>query len=591
MAAGCSHPQPALEAGLPNVDPEAVAARALETEDFALAATQYETLAHQSGSPAAAEFALRAALVRSDLGEPPPEPMKGDGIRASLLEALRTKSADNVLQRLNGEKTRELSLYEQGLFLRTLGRAQLAKHDPLPAAINLTLAERSPLPAGRRAELTQLIWDALTQAGSKALANRLRETAPHARGWLALLEAREAAGRDSRQLAMALTEWQAEFPRHPANGLLVETLLEQAAQANATPRRIGLLLPADGPLADIAAAIRDGFIAARMDLPAAQRPDVVIYPARATTLATQLEQARQDGIELLVGPLAKADVDALATRLDIPFPVLALNQATRAPAAPGRFLQFALDPEDEARDAAERAWQDGARRIAVLASNNGLGGRQLQAFRTRWEALGGTLVATSRYGRDPNAYAGAVASTLGLEEGKARASALKALLRRDIAFEPAPRDDIDAAYLAGGVQDAHQILPQFQYFGAEKLRIYASPAIAEGLAGTRVDQDLEGMRSGGPAWATGVPVQKELREMFERYWPDSPQWQRFRAFGADALLIASQSIAMRADHRISFEGASGRLSLDESGVIHRRLYWADIHDGKPVPLEQSAVAP
>ncbi len=78
--------------------------------------------------------------------------------------------------------------------------------------------------------------------------------------------------------------------------------------------------------------------------------------------------------------------------------MLALNQIEGA--APAQLYQFALAPEDEARQAAERASLDGHTRALAMVPAGAWGARQLQAFTDRFQELGGTVIRAERYGAE-----------------------------------------------------------------------------------------------------------------------------------------------------------------------------------------------
>ena len=141
-------------------------------------------------------------------------------------------------------------LFRSGLFLRTLGLAQAELGQHQPAVVNLTLAERYPMPRERAAALTRPLWNALQHADRKSLARALHPKAPHAAGWLALLDLKPGSAVDNSRLEAALADWRAHFPGHPAQGSLVDELLTAANQRVQRPHRLAVLLPNDGPLAD-----------------------------------------------------------------------------------------------------------------------------------------------------------------------------------------------------------------------------------------------------------------------------------------------------------------------------------------------------
>lgn len=587
ILAGCSQPQPAPTPALPTLSPVTQAAQKLERGDFAGAAADYARLGTAPDSPEAAHFKLQAALLFLDLDQPAEAPTRiapADRDLAGLflgLQALQAKDVGGALATLLPLRTAGFDPYQRGLYLRTLGRAQLAKREPDASAANLTRAERYPLPANRRAELTHLIWQALREVDPQGLKDLLKHDAPNAAGWLALLEFAGKRPLDAADVATRLADWQGRYPGHPAQIVLVNELLKQAEEAprGVTPHRIALLLPFNGPLAAVADNIRDGLVAARFEQPGdGQAVDIVTYHTTAATVGAVFDRAVADGAQFVVGPLEKPAVDVLRARQELPVPVLALNTTDGAVDAGPQFFQFGLKPEDEATDAAERAWREGRRRVAVIVPNTELGTRLKLAFETRWQALGGVVLATARFNRDVGSFERTVQQVFGLSDSQARANDLRRVLRREIAFDAQRRDDIDAVLMAAMPVDARQILPQFRYFGADAVPLYATSMLHDGAGDARADRDLDGVMFGDIPWSLGVG-DAPLREAARRYWKLNPAQQRFFAFGVDAWRLLPKLAELRAQPGTSLPGATGTLTVDSAGVVHRNLVWAQFVNG------------
>ncbi|MBX9915523.1 MAG: penicillin-binding protein activator, partial [Pseudomonadaceae bacterium] len=79
-------------------------------------------------------------------------------------------------------------------------------------------------------------------------------------GWLALAQASKTAGSPEQQ-QNAIDTWVAQNPQHPAAKQLPQALAELKQQTAQPLRKIALLLPQEGPLASVAQALRDGFMA------------------------------------------------------------------------------------------------------------------------------------------------------------------------------------------------------------------------------------------------------------------------------------------------------------------------------------------
>ena len=249
IAAGCAQPQPLPATSPSPTTPLALAQQQLASGDFAGAAAAFSQLAETSPEPAATTLRNQASLIRLDLGEAlASAPTTGQpALLSAGMQALAAQQAGPSLAALLPIQTATLDPYERGLYLRTLGRAQLLNGEAQPAAINLTLAERYPLPAKRRTELTYAIWSALTQSGLGALTGQLKPEAPQAAGWLALLDLVGRTSGNPVEFASQLGVWQSTYPHHPAQLLLIDELLEKAEEGQSPVRRIALVLPFEGP--------------------------------------------------------------------------------------------------------------------------------------------------------------------------------------------------------------------------------------------------------------------------------------------------------------------------------------------------------
>src|SRR4051812_14034058 len=123
-----------------------------------------------------------------------------------------------------------------------------------------------------------------------------------------------------------------------------------AAHAAAREPHIALILPLASPsFGRHAEAVRQGFMTAAKGA-AKNVPPVRVYPVNEDTLnvLTIYEQALESGAQLVVGPLTRNGVAALAASNLVSVPTLALN-TLEARAAPARMYLFGLGVEQEAR--------------------------------------------------------------------------------------------------------------------------------------------------------------------------------------------------------------------------------------------------
>lgn len=176
-------------------------------------------------------------------------------------------------------------------------------------------------------------------------------------------------------------------------------ILPSAPKAVEIPRsdslktHIALLLPLNsasfGPAAE---AVRQGAIAAaRMQIPAVL--PLQVYPTndRPEDIVSAYRQALQAGAKIVVGPLTRNAVTALAKSGLVTVPTLALNYPEGEVALPENLYLFGLTAEGEARNAARRAFDDGRRSALTVTANTPLAKRMQQAFADAWLEMGGKL--------------------------------------------------------------------------------------------------------------------------------------------------------------------------------------------------------
>src|SRR3989338_2246314 len=251
-------------------------------------------------------------------------------------------------------------------------RTQLARANALQADGQMLAAARervfiAPLLEGKAAgDNHEAIWSLVSalpleqlQAGGDA----------DLAGWLELARISKSAATLEQQQA-AIDTWRTQHPQHPAAQQLPAALAKLKELAGQPLTQIALLLPQEGPLAAVARALRDGFLAAHYEAQQAGQnpPSIQVYDS--STLASLDDFYRQSqaaGVQLVVGPLEKPLVKHLSDREQLPITTLALNYSEAGQEGPAQLFQFGLAAEDEAREVARRAWADGMRRAVALA--------------------------------------------------------------------------------------------------------------------------------------------------------------------------------------------------------------------------------
>jgi hypothetical protein len=603
LLAGCATVAPERETG-PAADAEArqlaAAGRYREAADVwrRLAAQARSKDTAQAYRLSAADSLLSAGdpatarQVQSEVqtrGVPAPLRLKADIITARL--ALAERRPEQALAALAGpypEQTPRADRW-QGQLVRADAQAQLGR--PLDAARERSVAERYGIGDSDLARNRLAIWDLLGRASTRSLGEN-RPPPPDAfGGWMELAALQRRLGRDPAALARALDGWRARYPGHPAELDLVPEILVTARARGGMPAHIALLLPDSGPFAAPGKAVREGFVAAWFGAGGATR--VSVYEATPETLQTVLDRAVDGGADFVVGPLDKGSVNRLiAESADLAVPVLALNRAEGpAGAARGEVYQFALTPEDEAREVARRARADGGSRPAMLYPESDFGERVAGAFREAWAALGGAPPAEARYGAQPDSIAAAVRTAL--RPGSPPPGATAATGLAPLRAAGAAGSDVDFVFLAGSPAQARQVRPQVSFQGGAGLPIYATSHVYAGVPDPRQDQDLEGVVFADMPWVLYPgTVDPALQRSFEQNWRELRDgYNRLIAFGVDAYRLVRELGRLRAGPGAAYDGVTGRLTLDAGNRLVRELAWAQFRGGVPVPLTGATVTP
>jgi outer membrane PBP1 activator LpoA protein len=433
------------------------------------------------------------------------------------------------------------------------------------------------------------IWADLNRAETAQLEALRGEAGPDIGSWveLALLARQLAPTPDA--LTRALGTWMDQYPSHPAIPAITGRILARSERAVSRPDRIALLLPLTGQYQQVAAAIRDGFLAAWY-ASADYQPVVRVYDTNSLNVVAQYRRAVEEGAGIVVGPLEKAAIEELVRAGGLSVPTLALNTLDAPPPVVAGateepvLMQFGLPPEEEARAAAQRAWFDGRARALVIGPANAWGRRLMQAFRSEWEQLGGIVLEEVSYEPALNDFSETVSALLNLDSSSQRGRALRERLGRRLEYGARLRQDADMIFMAALPVAARQILPQLRFFSADFLPVYSSSHAFSGDAGAGPDTDLDGLRFPDMPWV--LSPGSEVEQAVERNWSArSSALRRLYAFGADAFLVIPHLARLSLQPGATFRGQTGELTLGADGTLRRKLPWARIVNGTPRLLD------
>lgn len=353
---------------------------------------------------------------------------------------------------------------------------------------------------------------------------------------------------------------------------------------------VALLLPLSGNWAAASSVIRNGFLAAYYYQQAQAKKgegekkaavNVKVIDTAGKDIAAIYREAVAAGVDVIVGPLTKQEVEALAAiggQQGLPVPTLALNTLSDYQSHPlVNLYQFGLSPQDEAQQAAIRMLQDGYRNIAVVMPDNEWGRAIAAALSRELEKHGGKVVGTLEYHEGQDDLDSKVRQLLSIGDDDLQPNKVPS----------AYHGDIQAVFLIAEAPSARQLAPLFRFYTQSSLPLYATSHIYGGFVRASVDKDLDGISFCDVPWAVTNPIeldaaQKDIRNKINTLWPDSLRNNaRLYALGVDAYNVAVNINDLLRSPHTSIDGATGQLTLDDYNHVARQLTWTVMQHGIP----------
>jgi outer membrane PBP1 activator LpoA protein len=323
-----------------------------------------------------------------------------------------------------------------------------------------------------------------------------------------------------------------------------------ALASDATPQttaqvpHIALLLPVNSKIfGRHATALRDGFrAAAKIQGNASIAVREYAVTENVANVLEGYRAAVAAGAQVIVGPLTRDAVTALAFGEPVPVPTLALNVPDNTGRNPGNLYLLSLQIETEARQVAQIAWGDG-RRTAVTVSGGGPVERRMQAaFAGEFMRLGGRVATDVAYAPDPEK------------------------------LKTVARNTADMYFLALSYTEARTVRP---YLGATP--VYATSSVHAGDQGPLAGFDLAGVNFVDMPWL--LEPNHPAVMIYARPKLGSMDLERLYALGIDAWRIAQLLLTGVRDIRL--DGVTGQLTLGADGYFERELVSGRYNESRP----------
>lgn len=298
-----------------------------------------------------------------------------------------------------------------------------------------------------------------------------------------------------------------------------------AAPADVVP--LALLLPLAAPdFARPAEAVRLGFMAALKH--SGEKMTVGLFTTDATndSILAGYKQAVKLGARLVVGPMTRGGVSALAASALVSVPTLGLNRPEGNAALPPRFYTFGLALEAEAELVARNAAAERLKSAILVSAKGPLAQRSRAAFAETWARLGGVIAESYEF------------------DAQTDLSALRQALANSRA---------DLVFLAADTEQARAVRP----FLNHRIAVFATSQVNSGGNGSLDNGDLNGIRFVDMPWL--VQPDHPAVMVYPRPQGLADELERFYALGIDAFRIAAA--LLQGSRTLSLDGVTGRITL------------------------------
>lgn len=537
---------------------------------------------------------------------------------------------------------------------------------PPLSGINSTLPATEPAalssPEAAQQMLNNAIWRALTRTRKSAAEAAASAATRQESAWWDL-RLRLAAANDRRSAAQ---QWQRQHGAHPASfpwpTAIARTLAAPQQMAIASPAQqevrqspqqqeqqeqqeqparqrtrrpftepagtleVAVLLPLSGRLAAAGTAVRDGFIATQLALPAPI--NARFYDVSGAPLATVLDSLAAS-TDLIVGPLSKEQVAEFA-QLETAVPRLALNYLQSAsdvessvttnsdpagleqtggngpdrsqtdltrpiltPADPNQpelnqqpvggapFYQLGIAIEDEAATLADQLQAAGVERLLVVHGSANWATRAAETIAEKWpgylrvEAFESVKTITEAIGRG-----------MLIDDSHLRSQQMLRTIGEHIEFVPRGRQDLDAIVALISPTEAQALRPALRFHFASSLPVFTTSQVVRSTDPKNRRALIGAQLTELPGFIAPSLPQQSFNDAFGL---PASRLAGLYALGADACRLSAHLNRINAAEGFAIDGVTGALTLNPDGRFERELGWAMLTADRVVPAPRVTV--
>lgn len=403
-------------------------------------------------------------------------------------------------------------------------------------------------PEQQRALIETEIWQNLLPLDEIVL-TRLEDSGDmRVDAWAHLVRVFRTEGLEFKQGLTNLQQFEQEaiYQAHLLPQLLAQLPSEKAIQ------KVAVFLPLNSKFRPVAEQVQNGILKAFYQNKNLQNNlQLSFYDSSDETQVSSLYfQAKQEGADVIIGPLRKSAVEQLQGFDDDS--ILALNNIGK----PTPFPQFSLKGSDKTGQMVNGFAQQGYKNIGILGSDSAQQGLQASLMINAWNNPPYHIQTQVTYSDDKPRLRQAFDQILNASNSIERKNVLSRTLGRKLDFYPRVRQDLDAIVVFDSVQRLAVINPQKDLYLLD-IPIYSATEMNR--------QNLKAMRSNRDLKEAIVLTQPLVLN------PENINGA-FEAFGWDSLMVATNLDSLKQGACLS-NTKTGLLKIQDN-QIRQDLIWA-----------------
>ncbi len=432
-------------------------------------------------------------------------------------------------------------------------------------AVSLRMDLTYNLPLNKGEDNQTKLWLAVQNLTQNEIDELYQQQRPLLNGWLTISGILRNQSLSIEKQLTVFENWRIENPNHPAALSPPQDFQIMSSIEDMAPKKIVLMLPMSGKLERASQAIVDGFFATFYNQKEARPQVSIINVDDYSNINDALAAANEKQPDVIIGPLQKNNV-AQVGRLDLPYPVIALNQLD-INLHPKNLYHFSLSAEDEIHELITFAKQEGATKAAILNIQDTWALKQSDEFRAAATKENIIITSNQSYANTPRGRQDAIQKLLLIDESYTRKRRVEQWTGAKVESIARSREDLDYVFYVGKLNDAKQIRPLIDFYFADKIPMLATSTLNDSEPDKSINpSDIERILF------TEVPALTPNSTTLD-VLPNNQSsniLRRLQALGADSYLLANKYRLFTLLPSTKISANTGIITIDENGIFHKR---------------------